>query len=203
MAGGKKAADPTKATPADSLADTPAEPTETTRHTTTLALLQALALKVHALSTRSGEHDNNKHKERRDIPSDDGEVGEGEAKQFGISVATLKNQRAEAFIITDVDGGQPTGLLYKIPAGTLCRPGKHGRRQPPALFHPKAAKGRKPRRADGTVGKYCGISDRVSPSMLRVAGMLKDAQARLEREQRKRVRERKKVLIVMKAAAMR
>eukprot|EP00873_Tetraselmis_striata_P029385 jgi/Tetstr1/449649/TSEL_036717.t1 len=46
MAGGKKAADPTKATPADSLAETPAEPTETTRHTTTLALLQALALKI-------------------------------------------------------------------------------------------------------------------------------------------------------------
>eukprot|EP00873_Tetraselmis_striata_P014512 jgi/Tetstr1/434776/TSEL_023827.t1 len=33
MAGGKKAADPTKATPADSLAETPAEPTETTRDT--------------------------------------------------------------------------------------------------------------------------------------------------------------------------
>eukprot|EP00873_Tetraselmis_striata_P019007 jgi/Tetstr1/439271/TSEL_027713.t1 len=28
---------------------------------------------------------------------------------------------AEAFNITDVDGGQSTGLLYKIPAGTLCR----------------------------------------------------------------------------------
>eukprot|EP00873_Tetraselmis_striata_P001518 jgi/Tetstr1/421782/TSEL_012685.t1 len=46
MAGGKKAADPTKATPADSLAETPAEPTETTRDMTTLALLQALALKT-------------------------------------------------------------------------------------------------------------------------------------------------------------
>eukprot|EP00873_Tetraselmis_striata_P021889 jgi/Tetstr1/442153/TSEL_030305.t1 len=73
-----------------------------------------------------------------------------EAKQFGISVATLKTMygrvlttperlvkhgtvergvayclpclaEAEAFNITDVDGGQPTGLLYKIPAGTLCR----------------------------------------------------------------------------------
>eukprot|EP00873_Tetraselmis_striata_P012359 jgi/Tetstr1/432623/TSEL_021992.t1 len=31
---------------------------------------------------------------------------------------------AEAFIITDVDGGQPIGLLYKIPAGTFCRPCK-------------------------------------------------------------------------------
>eukprot|EP00873_Tetraselmis_striata_P046358 jgi/Tetstr1/466622/TSEL_011110.t1 len=41
MAGGKKAADPTKATPAE----TPAEPTERTRDATTLALLQALALK--------------------------------------------------------------------------------------------------------------------------------------------------------------
>eukprot|EP00873_Tetraselmis_striata_P043227 jgi/Tetstr1/463491/TSEL_008382.t1 len=77
MAGGKKAADPTKATPADSLAETPAEPTETTRDTTTLALLQALALKVDALSTRLDEQDNNKHKEQRDIPSDDDEVGEG------------------------------------------------------------------------------------------------------------------------------
>eukprot|EP00873_Tetraselmis_striata_P012769 jgi/Tetstr1/433033/TSEL_022370.t1 len=77
MAGGKKAADPTKATPADSLAETPAEPTKTTRDTTTLALLQAQALKVDALSTRLDEHDNNKHKERRDIPSDDDEVGEG------------------------------------------------------------------------------------------------------------------------------
>eukprot|EP00873_Tetraselmis_striata_P015941 jgi/Tetstr1/436205/TSEL_025050.t1 len=77
MAGGKKAAEPTKATPADSLAETPAEPTEMTRDTTTLALLQALALKVDALSTRLDEHDNNKHKEQRDIPSDDDEVGEG------------------------------------------------------------------------------------------------------------------------------
>eukprot|EP00873_Tetraselmis_striata_P023178 jgi/Tetstr1/443442/TSEL_031453.t1 len=77
MAGGKKAAYPTKATPADSLAETPTEPTETTRDTTTLALLQALALKVAALSTRLDEQDNNKHKEHRDIPSDDDEVGEG------------------------------------------------------------------------------------------------------------------------------
>eukprot|EP00873_Tetraselmis_striata_P013920 jgi/Tetstr1/434184/TSEL_023295.t1 len=28
---------------------------------------------------------------------------------------------AEALNVTDVNGGQPTGLLYKIPAGTLCR----------------------------------------------------------------------------------
>eukprot|EP00873_Tetraselmis_striata_P003160 jgi/Tetstr1/423424/TSEL_014105.t1 len=69
MAGGKKAADPTKATPADSLAETPAEPTELSRDTTTLAFLQALALKVDAGSTRLGEHDNNKNKEQRDIPS--------------------------------------------------------------------------------------------------------------------------------------
>eukprot|EP00873_Tetraselmis_striata_P009663 jgi/Tetstr1/429927/TSEL_019790.t1 len=27
----------------------------------------------------------------------------------------------EAFNVTDVDGGQPAGLLYKIPASTLCR----------------------------------------------------------------------------------
>eukprot|EP00873_Tetraselmis_striata_P013662 jgi/Tetstr1/433926/TSEL_023103.t1 len=74
--GGKKAADPTKATPADSVAETPAERTETTRDTTTLVLLQALALKVDALSTRVDEQDNNKHKEQRDIPSDDDEVGE-------------------------------------------------------------------------------------------------------------------------------
>eukprot|EP00873_Tetraselmis_striata_P015953 jgi/Tetstr1/436217/TSEL_025062.t1 len=77
MAGGKKAADSTKATPADRLAETPAEPTETTRDTTTHALLQALALKVDALSTCLDEHDNNKHKEQRDIPSNDDEVGEG------------------------------------------------------------------------------------------------------------------------------
>eukprot|EP00873_Tetraselmis_striata_P039503 jgi/Tetstr1/459767/TSEL_005120.t1 len=32
---------------------------------------------------------------------------------------------AEAFNITDVDGGQPTSLLCKIPAGTLCRSRKH------------------------------------------------------------------------------
>eukprot|EP00873_Tetraselmis_striata_P021227 jgi/Tetstr1/441491/TSEL_029722.t1 len=48
-----------------------------TRDTTTLALLQALALKVNARSTRLDEHDNNKNKEQRDIPSDDDEVGEG------------------------------------------------------------------------------------------------------------------------------
>eukprot|EP00873_Tetraselmis_striata_P004939 jgi/Tetstr1/425203/TSEL_015664.t1 len=79
--GGKKAADPTKATPADSLAETPAGPTETTRDTTTLALLQALALTVDALSTRLDEQDNNKHKEQRDIPSDDDEVCEGGKEQ--------------------------------------------------------------------------------------------------------------------------
>eukprot|EP00873_Tetraselmis_striata_P006294 jgi/Tetstr1/426558/TSEL_001634.t1 len=54
--------------------------------------------------------------------------------------------------------------------------------------------GRKPRRADGTVGKNGGVSNTESPSMLRDAGMLKDTHARLEREQRKRVREGKKML---------
>eukprot|EP00873_Tetraselmis_striata_P029593 jgi/Tetstr1/449857/TSEL_036919.t1 len=42
-----------------------------------LALLEALALKVDALSTRLDEHDNNKNKKQRDIPSDNDEVGEG------------------------------------------------------------------------------------------------------------------------------
>eukprot|EP00873_Tetraselmis_striata_P041362 jgi/Tetstr1/461626/TSEL_006726.t1 len=59
------------------LAEMPVEPTELTWDTTTLALLQALALKVDALSTRLDEHDNNKNKEQRDIPSDDAEVSEG------------------------------------------------------------------------------------------------------------------------------
>eukprot|EP00873_Tetraselmis_striata_P023133 jgi/Tetstr1/443397/TSEL_031410.t1 len=59
------------------MAETPTKPTETTRDTATLALLQARALKVDALSTRLDEQDNNKHKEQRGIPSDDDEVGEG------------------------------------------------------------------------------------------------------------------------------
>eukprot|EP00873_Tetraselmis_striata_P002143 jgi/Tetstr1/422407/TSEL_013245.t1 len=46
MASGKKAADSMKATPADNLDETPAEPTEQTRDTTTLALLLALTLKI-------------------------------------------------------------------------------------------------------------------------------------------------------------
>eukprot|EP00873_Tetraselmis_striata_P014595 jgi/Tetstr1/434859/TSEL_002573.t1 len=97
MAGGKKAADPTKATPADSLAETPAEPTETTRDTTTLALLQALALKVDALSTRLDEPDNNKHKEQRDIPSDDDEVGEAlEDKRLEVGLAAAAKAHASA-----------------------------------------------------------------------------------------------------------
>eukprot|EP00873_Tetraselmis_striata_P001863 jgi/Tetstr1/422127/TSEL_012983.t1 len=76
MACVKKAADPTKATPADSLDETPAKPSAATRDTTTLALLlQALASKVDALSTGLDEQDNNKHKERRDITSDDDDVG--------------------------------------------------------------------------------------------------------------------------------
>eukprot|EP00873_Tetraselmis_striata_P026346 jgi/Tetstr1/446610/TSEL_034134.t1 len=122
-----------------------------------------------------------------------------EAKQFGISVATLKNigseweyegsdeeydlelspttgrvlvaperrvkhgtvecgaayclpclAEAEAFIITDVDGGQPTDLLYKIPAGTLCRPCKQNVGNHPRSSTPRQPDGRKPWRADGT-----------------------------------------------------
>eukprot|EP00873_Tetraselmis_striata_P010737 jgi/Tetstr1/431001/TSEL_002019.t1 len=101
MAGGKKAAYPTKATPADSLAETPAEPTETTRDTTTLALLQALALKMGALSTRLDEQDNNKHKEQRDIPSDDDEVGEGgkEPEHDARTVAATGGARDAAAVL--------------------------------------------------------------------------------------------------------
>eukprot|EP00873_Tetraselmis_striata_P014463 jgi/Tetstr1/434727/TSEL_023780.t1 len=103
MAGGKKAADPTKATPAGSLAETPLEPTETTRYTTTLALLQALALKVDALSTRLDEHDNNKHKEQRDIPSDDDEVGEGgkEPEHDARTAAATGGARDAAAVFID------------------------------------------------------------------------------------------------------
>eukprot|EP00873_Tetraselmis_striata_P038227 jgi/Tetstr1/458491/TSEL_044897.t1 len=103
MAGGKKAADPTKATPTDSLAETPAEPTETTRDTTTLALLQALALKVDALSTRLDEQDNNKHKEQRDIPSDDDEVGEGgkEPEHDARTAAATGGARDAAAVFID------------------------------------------------------------------------------------------------------
>eukprot|EP00873_Tetraselmis_striata_P036158 jgi/Tetstr1/456422/TSEL_043156.t1 len=99
MAGGKKAADPTKATPADSLAETPAEPTETTRDTTTLAM----ALKVDALSTRWDEHDNNKHKEQRDIPSDDDEVGEGgkEPEHDARTAAATGGARDAAAVFID------------------------------------------------------------------------------------------------------
>eukprot|EP00873_Tetraselmis_striata_P010603 jgi/Tetstr1/430867/TSEL_002009.t1 len=90
MAGGKKAADPTKTTPAE----TPAEPTETTRDTTTL---QALALKVDALSTRLDEQDNNKRKEQRDIPSDDDEVGEAlEDKRLEVGLAAAAKAQAYA-----------------------------------------------------------------------------------------------------------
>eukprot|EP00873_Tetraselmis_striata_P029432 jgi/Tetstr1/449696/TSEL_036764.t1 len=93
MASGKKAADPTKATPADSLAETPAEPTELTWDTTTLALVQAPALKVDALSTRLDERDNNKNKEQRDIPSDDDESGCADVVD-GL-LATLEDKRLE------------------------------------------------------------------------------------------------------------
>eukprot|EP00873_Tetraselmis_striata_P040043 jgi/Tetstr1/460307/TSEL_005607.t1 len=103
MAGGNKAADPTKATPADSLAETPAEPTETTRDTTTLALLQARALKVDALSTRLDVHDNNKHKEQREIPSDDDEVGEGgrEPEHDARTAAATGGARDAAAVFID------------------------------------------------------------------------------------------------------
>eukprot|EP00873_Tetraselmis_striata_P022187 jgi/Tetstr1/442451/TSEL_003197.t1 len=110
---------------------------------------------------------------------------------------------AEAFNITDVDGGQPTGLLYKIPAGTLCRPCKQDAGSHARSSTPRQPSGRKPRRADGTVGKYDGNSNTECPGMLRDAGMLKDAHVRLEREQRKRVREGKKMLANGKAAARR
>eukprot|EP00873_Tetraselmis_striata_P013986 jgi/Tetstr1/434250/TSEL_023357.t1 len=102
MAGGKKAADPTKATPTYSLAETPAEPTETTRDTTTLALLQALALKVDALSTRLDEQDNHKHKEQRDIPSDDDEVGEGgKEPEHDARTAAATGDRVDALDLLD------------------------------------------------------------------------------------------------------
>eukprot|EP00873_Tetraselmis_striata_P016650 jgi/Tetstr1/436914/TSEL_025687.t1 len=50
---------------------------------------------------------------------------------------------AEAFNITDVDGGQPTGLLYKIPAGTLCRPCKQDAGSHPRSPTPRQPDGRK------------------------------------------------------------
>eukprot|EP00873_Tetraselmis_striata_P008959 jgi/Tetstr1/429223/TSEL_001887.t1 len=60
---------------------------------------------------------------------------------------------AEAFNTTDVDGGQPTGLLYKIPVGTLCRPCKQDAGSHPRSPTPRQPDGRKPRRADGPVCK--------------------------------------------------
>eukprot|EP00873_Tetraselmis_striata_P000857 jgi/Tetstr1/421121/TSEL_012164.t1 len=60
---------------------------------------------------------------------------------------------AEVFNITDVDGGQPTGLVYKIPAGTLCRPCKQDAGSHPRSPTPRQPDGRKPRRADRPVGK--------------------------------------------------
>eukprot|EP00873_Tetraselmis_striata_P015324 jgi/Tetstr1/435588/TSEL_024491.t1 len=77
MTCGKKAAHSKMATPADNSDKTPAEPTEPIRDTTTLVLVQALALKVDALSTRLDEQDDNKNREQRDTPSDDDQVGEG------------------------------------------------------------------------------------------------------------------------------
>eukprot|EP00873_Tetraselmis_striata_P044580 jgi/Tetstr1/464844/TSEL_009583.t1 len=58
--------------------------------------------------------------------------------------------QAEAFNITDVDGGQPAGLLYKILAGTLCRPCKQDAGIHPRSPTPRQPDGRKPRHADGT-----------------------------------------------------
>eukprot|EP00873_Tetraselmis_striata_P006857 jgi/Tetstr1/427121/TSEL_017324.t1 len=95
---------------------------------------------------------------------------------------------AEVFNITDVDGGQPTGLLYKIPAGTLCRPCKQDAGSHPRSPTPRQPDGWKPRRADRPVGSKAVLANTESPSMLRVAGMLKDAQTRLEKEQGKIVR---------------
>eukprot|EP00873_Tetraselmis_striata_P039303 jgi/Tetstr1/459567/TSEL_004932.t1 len=56
---------------------------------------------------------------------------------------------AEAFNNTDVDAGQPTGMLYKIPAGTLCRPCKQDAGSHSRPSTPRQLDGRKPRRADG------------------------------------------------------
>eukprot|EP00873_Tetraselmis_striata_P002559 jgi/Tetstr1/422823/TSEL_013614.t1 len=72
---------------------------------------------------------------------------------------------AEAFNITDVDAGQLTGLLYKIPAGTLCRPCKQDAGNRPRSSTTRQPDGRKPRRADGKVGMYGRISNTESPSM--------------------------------------
>eukprot|EP00873_Tetraselmis_striata_P006615 jgi/Tetstr1/426879/TSEL_017092.t1 len=99
MADGKEAMDPaTVVMPADSSDETPAEPTELTRDTTTLALLQALALKVDALSTRVDEHDDNKNKKQPDIPSDDDEsarVARSRGRTPGQPLAHLRRFKAK------------------------------------------------------------------------------------------------------------
>eukprot|EP00873_Tetraselmis_striata_P005470 jgi/Tetstr1/425734/TSEL_016154.t1 len=103
MVCGKKAADPTKATPADILDEAPAESTETTRDTLTPALLQALALKVGALSTHLDEQDNNKHKEQRDIPSDDDDVGEGGKEPEHDARTAVATGRARGVMAVFID----------------------------------------------------------------------------------------------------
>eukprot|EP00873_Tetraselmis_striata_P027257 jgi/Tetstr1/447521/TSEL_034901.t1 len=57
-----------------------------------------------------------------DLSSDEDVVGSGSNAAYCLPCLA----EAEAFNITDVDGGQSTGLLYKIPAGTLCRSCKQG-----------------------------------------------------------------------------
>eukprot|EP00873_Tetraselmis_striata_P045327 jgi/Tetstr1/465591/TSEL_010238.t1 len=54
---------------------------------------------------------------------------------------------AAVFNITDVDGGQPTGMLYKIPAGMLCRPCKQDAGSHPRSPNARQPDGRKPRPA--------------------------------------------------------
>eukprot|EP00873_Tetraselmis_striata_P008148 jgi/Tetstr1/428412/TSEL_018426.t1 len=68
--------------------------------------MQALALKVDALSTRLDEHDNNKHKEQRDIPSDDDEVGEGgkEPKNDARTAAATGGARGATAVFIDPRG---------------------------------------------------------------------------------------------------
>eukprot|EP00873_Tetraselmis_striata_P018174 jgi/Tetstr1/438438/TSEL_026995.t1 len=119
MACGKKAADTAnKATPADTSDETHAEPTELTRDTTTLALLQALALNVDALSTRLDEHDDNINKEQRDIPSDDDEVRES-GKEPSANVvdgllAALEDKRLEVGLTAAAKAHAPATFKRQV-----------------------------------------------------------------------------------------
>eukprot|EP00873_Tetraselmis_striata_P003708 jgi/Tetstr1/423972/TSEL_014583.t1 len=61
----------------------------------------ALALKVGALSTRLDEHDNNKHKEQRDIPSDDDEVGKGGKEPEHGARTAAATDRVDALALLD------------------------------------------------------------------------------------------------------